>query len=159
MNVVNKDNLRKSNSDIKLQGRFIIQKIYEMDLIDKASFEEIHEVLNKNLPKFKRGTPDKPGSGFKIIRTKKPPIRVEEDPLLLEIFENLIIIEYQTEKYDSIIIDYDDDKPITKKFPHLITNHIFIIYPNYIIFKGSKRYIEILESNFFNIVKDKIKKR
>ncbi len=152
--------MNKNTSEIILKGRFIIQKIYQIKISKEIDKDELFEIFKKKLPEFKRGNPEEEGFGFKIIEIKKVPDKFLKDPLLLDIFKNLIIIEFQKEKYPEIIIDYKDNKPIYgKKFPILDTNHIFIILPNYMIFKGSQSNLEFIESYVFNAMKSILTKR
>lgn len=148
------------NNEILLQGRFIIQKIYKIEFANSISYDDIISSLNEKLPEFKSGNPEDPGKGFRLIEKKEVPERIIIDQKLLDIFNNLIIIEFQKEKYENIIVRYKNNKPVyEKKFPKLITNHVFIVFPDYVIFKGSKENLELLESIFFNILRDKINKK
>ena len=155
---IKNDNNSEFGSEIILQGRFIIQKIFEMEMSVDLHLDEMLSILNENLPKFKRGTEAQPGLGFRIFQQNDPTERISSDEILLNIFNSLIIIEFQKEKYEKRIDRYEKGVPVYKKFPKLITNHIFIVFPKYVIFKGSKENLELIESSFFRIMKDKVNK-
>ncbi len=143
---------------IDIEGRFIIQKIYKVELKKNISIDNFEEIIIEKLPTFEDGTPSKPGLGFKLKKLIEPTDTISRDDKLLKIYENLIVIEFKKEKYRKVPIRGKNAKLKYKiQFNNYIYNHIFFIFPSFILFKGPKENLELVESTFLNLIRDEVK--
>lgn len=146
--------------DIILRGPFIIQRVYEMEFLQEISENKLGKILEENLPKFKSGNPEEPGKGFKVINRTEITEDVAENQKLFNIFQRLIIVEFQKERFYTFQLpDEKTGKLVEKKYPKKESIHIFIIFPDYILIRGSKSNLEFVESTFFNAIRTIIKKK
>ena len=142
---------------LNIEGIFLIQKMYKIKLTKDIVIQKLKDKLVKNLPEFKKGTSENQGFGFEILDNENLPDSIKLDENLNDVMKNLIIIEFKKEKYGKIIKEIKKGKPVHEiKLKNLLYNHIFISFPNYVYFKGSKENIEYLETKFFKIIQDYI---
>ncbi|MFX1451851.1 MAG: hypothetical protein ACFFCM_13465 [Promethearchaeota archaeon] len=142
---------------LKMRGNFYVFKVSKLRQEINVDFKDFIRSLEECLNNFDGSDPESNVMDFRIIKNVEFPKSIKNDEIYKHFSERLIIIEFKRRKFSYRREFYEENSKIKEKNTKYISNYvygyIFIVFPNLLIFKGSKDTYNAVWNDFYHITR------